>query len=279
MTPCHICGEKNKLSQYWTAGLVKCGHCGMVYTDPQPTFAELEKIYADEDYFRGLFYTDYVGDEKGFELNFRHRLETILQYAPTGGKLFEAGCAFGFFLKQAQHHWSEISGVDMSPDAVQYSRDTLGFDVTLGDFESRNLEPNSYDAVVMFDAIEHMYDPALAIKKSAEALRPGGIVALTTGDIGMRWAQWRGKNWRLIIPQHLFYFSEESLRYLLKENNLELVHFSHPGNYRSLGQYSHIIAWRAQADSWRVKLAKQIQQLPLMDVPFMLNFNDIMFAI
>ena len=60
----------------------------------------------------------------------------------------------------------------------------------------------------MWDTIEHLKRPDLFVQKAAADLRPGGLIALTTGDIGSLNARLRGARWRMIHPPtHLHYFS------------------------------------------------------------------------
>jgi 2-polyprenyl-3-methyl-5-hydroxy-6-metoxy-1,4-benzoquinol methylase len=239
--------------------------------------AELEQIYADQEYFKGLFYTDYLADKATLQLNFQHRLDVVRRFQ-SGGRLFEAGCAYGFFLELAQRYWS-VEGIDFSEPAVAYARDTLKLNVRQGDFESHPPEPNAFDAVVMWDAIEHLYDPALAVRKSAEALKPGGILALTTGDIDALLPRLQKRSWRLFIPQHLYYFSRRSLTCLMENNGLEVIHVSHAGNYRSVHQMAEILTWRHPDSAWRQNLKRQLLRLPWKDWQIPLNLYDIIFLI
>jgi hypothetical protein len=56
-------------------------------------------------------------------------------------------------------------------------------------------------------------------------LEPGGLLALTTGDIGSLNARLRGSNWRMIHPPtHLHYFSVQSITSLLKRHGIDTVH-------------------------------------------------------
>jgi len=279
MRACPNCHNEIGLAYLWNTDIVRCPQCDLGYRDRLPTFDELAQIYSDEQYFRGRFYTDYVADKLGAQLNLRHRLNTIRKFQNGGDALFEAGCAHGFFLELAQASWKRVQGIDMSSEAVTYARDVLGLDVALGDFESHPPTAGAFDAVTMWDTIEHLYDPVLAIRKSAEALRPGGILALTTGDIGAWLPRIQKKAWRLILPQHLYYFSQRSLTWLLKNQGFDIVHVSHVGYYRSLNQMAEIITWHHPTSAWRQRIRRQISRLPFIQTQIPLNLYDIIFMI
>lgn len=73
------------------------------------------------------------------------------------------------------------------------------------------LNLGAFDVVLALDVIEHLVDPAAALRELAARLAPGGLLVLTTP----RWDSlaarlFRGR-WRAIFPAHLFYFTARSL--------------------------------------------------------------------
>ena len=63
----------------------------------------------------------------------------------------------------------------------------------------------------------------------ARHLAPGGIVVITTGDFGSLVARLAGRHWRLMTPpQHLWFFSQESIRQMAASLGLTVEHLDHP---------------------------------------------------
>jgi 2-polyprenyl-3-methyl-5-hydroxy-6-metoxy-1,4-benzoquinol methylase len=277
LRPCPICGTSEGLSAWRNTQLIQCPTCSLVYVKRLPTLAELEAIYSAEYWQGSSAYTDYVSDKAGMQAHFSHRIKVLSQMSH-GTTLFEAGCAYGFFLELAQRFWS-VRGIDISTEAIAYARDVLKLRVEQGDFESNPPAAAAYDIVVMWDTIEHLYDPVLAIQKSAEALRSGGILALTTGDINARLPRFQKKSWRMIIPAHLYYFSRQSITRLLNDQGLDVVHFSYVGYYRSVRQMAKILTWKQPDVLWRKKLLNRIEKLRLSNTQIPLNLYDIMFVV
>jgi hypothetical protein len=86
--------------------------------------------------------------------------------------------------------------------------------------------------VTLWDVIEHLPDPKTHIKNIAYLLKPGGIIALTTGDIESLASRICGAKWHLMtLPEHLFFFSKKGIRLLLESFGLELIHLSYPMDY------------------------------------------------
>jgi predicted TPR repeat methyltransferase len=87
----------------------------------------------------------------------------------------------------------------------------------------------------MWDVIEHLPNPDAIIAGAAHLIRPGGHIALTTGDIGSLNARIRGDAWRMIHPPtHLFYFDRISIGRLLAKHGFEVVSFGHCTTYRNI---------------------------------------------
>ena len=152
---------------------------------------ELAALY-DESYFRGLEYLDYLADRRVHEANFRRRLRELLRWIPRDHRLFEIGCSYGLFLNLARAYWT-VSGCDIAAEPCNYARDHLGLDVSCADFLDLPLNKGDLDAFCMWDTIEHLRAPDLYLERIAEILPRGGLLALTTGDIGSLLARGRDR--------------------------------------------------------------------------------------
>jgi SAM-dependent methyltransferase len=279
--PCPLCGNHDVSPKWNTNHLIACPDCQLVYVDPVPDAEALERIYT-QDYFIGgttSDYYDYPGEKQALQANFRQRIGMLQRYS-TGGTLLEIGCAYGFFLELAQHVW-QVKGSDISADAVEYARTQLGLDVESGSIESLTLPAAAFDVVAMWDTIEHLYDPVLAVQKAGAALRPGGLLALTTGDIGGLLPRIQKTGWRLYQPNHLYYFSKPSMTHLLDQAGFDLEYFGYEGVYRTPREMSKVLVWgREHVQGWRSRLHELLRRGGrIMDIPIPLNTFDIMFVI
>jgi SAM-dependent methyltransferase len=274
-TRCIVCGGAYEACHL--PGLFRCARCGLVSADLRIPDAELAALYG-ENYFYGEEYLDYVAEEPSLRLNFRKRIKTLKALRPDLAKaeLFEVGCAYGFFLSEIAPHVHAASGVDISQAAVRYAAETLHVPAVQGNYLDMDLG-RRYDLMVMWDTIEHLKRPDLFIGRIAEDLKPGGLLALTTGDIDSLNARWRGPKWRLIHPPtHLHYFSVKTITTLLDRHGFDVVHVSHPGNARTLRWIFYAVT------VLRMKKPKLYELLPawrLFDLGVVVNLFDIMFVV
>lgn len=218
---CRVCGGGEGYEP--TLGrLERCRACGFVtYRDFDRS--ALAEIY-DEEYFAGEEYPDYLGQQDSLRRSMRHHLEQMWRYNPRRGALLEVGCAYGLFLDEARPHFQRVEGIDISAAPVAYARERLGLDATAGEFPAAVYEGKTFDVVCMWDTVEHLPSPEEYLEKAAGLLGEGGMVFLTTGDIGSLNARWKGEGWRQIHPpSHLHYFSRRTITLLLERLGFEVA--------------------------------------------------------
>jgi SAM-dependent methyltransferase len=216
--------------------LVKCMNCGLVVAKEIPTFEALTKLY-EQEYFFGMEYSDYQADRKALEKNFRQRIKHLQEYLHKDSSVVEVGCAYGYFLNMIKDKVSWHKGYDVSTDGVDYARQELGVNAHAEDFLADNeVKPGSVDLVCMWDVVEHLGEPHRHMEKAAKALKPGGALCITTGDVSSYVAQRRGLDWRMIHPPtHIYYFNVESLKRILSRYGLEVTSVRYRPTYRNTG--------------------------------------------
>ncbi len=272
---CLVCGGATQPSH--PPGLVACTRCGFVSANLNLTEEDIAKLY-ERGYFHGDEYLDYVAEEESLRLNFRARLRTLARIAPDLHErdMFEIGCAYGFFLDEARHFVRSVAGLDISGEATAYGRGRFALDIAQGDYLNRPLG-KKYRAIVMWDTVEHLQRPDLFVEKIHVDLEPGGVLALTTGDIGSLNARLRGAKWRMIHPPtHLHYFSAATMRLLLERHGFDVMHLSHPGisrNLRSILYY--VLVWRTRKSG----LYNALSRWRVFDLRVTVNMFDIMYVI
>jgi SAM-dependent methyltransferase len=230
---CPVCASESGQKYCYTKldfSILKCTGCGLGSTHLEPTFNPLQ-IYS-EAYFHGKLkdgYVDYTGSESVLRNEFRRVLRSLNSVGRTSGKLLEIGCAYGFFLLEAQGRF-EVSGLEVSDEAVAFCK-SRRLNVKQGTVTEQFLaEKGPFDVVVMLDVIEHVADPEELLTLVHRYLRPRGHLLITTGDWASLLSRLMRSSWRLMTPpQHLFFFSKLTLQSLLERLGFRVLEFSHPG--------------------------------------------------
>jgi SAM-dependent methyltransferase len=186
--------------------------------------------YYTGDYFSGGHadgYADYRGAEPVLRREFAHTVDFIRKYKP-GGRLLDVGCAYGFFLQEARPHF-DVAGIEIAEDAAGHAR-AQGLNVTTGIADEATLAKfGMMDVIVLLDVIEHLPSPQETLALCTQHLAPGGVIVITTGDFASLYSRISGTHWRLMTPpQHLWYFTRDSMQGLARSLELRLESFDHP---------------------------------------------------
>jgi SAM-dependent methyltransferase len=231
LRPCPACGCTTDQSRRFTSNgcdIFWCRECGLGRTERIGGFDPA--AYYTADYFSGRHpdgYSDYRGAEPVLRREFARSVDFIRRFR-SDGKLLELGCAYGFFLAEAARFF-EVAGIELAQAAADHARRT-GLNVLRGAVTQEKLQQiGRVDVIVLFDVIEHLPEPRETLALCRQYLNPDGIIVITTGDFGSLVARITGKKWRLMTPpQHLWFFTQESMRRMSAGSGLAVENLDHP---------------------------------------------------
>jgi hypothetical protein len=128
-----------------------------------------------------------------------------------------------------------------------------------GTLRDAELDSASYDAVTMWDVVEHLVDPMADLVEAARLLKPGGVLLMHTINIDSLLARLMGKRWPWLVEMHSFFFSPKTLGAMVEKTGLE-VHSSHiQGRYLHLGYLlSRLSGFNVALGQWAEKTTKAL---------------------
>lgn len=188
--------------------IVECGECGLLYREPQET--DLLALYSegiDEGYLK-----EWPARRDTFERSFRQ----LHSFIRPPGDLLDVGCATGFGLRVAQELGWRPVGLEPGRWAARQAR-RQGLVVVGGTVDNCPFADEQFDVVTLWDVIEHVPDPGAMLCAIYDVLRPGGVVALTTMDMGSLVARALGARWPHLMRMHLWYFGFRHVVSLLSD--------------------------------------------------------------
>jgi 2-polyprenyl-6-hydroxyphenyl methylase/3-demethylubiquinone-9 3-methyltransferase len=172
-------------------------------------------------------------------------LDIILRRLAEPGDIrtvLDAGCGDGNFTASIAEAGYTTYGIDLSPGGIAkaQARGLPNGHFAVGsvydDFRTVFPGQSTFDAIMAIEVIEHLYDPRCFVRRCSEAVRPGGLVIITTPYWGYL------KNVVLAVTNridraltvlwdggHIKHWSYHTLRTVFEERGFEFVAFHGAG--------------------------------------------------
>lgn len=219
MSICPVCGGSplRRLFNHQGYAVCECAGCSLRLLNPQPDDARLKSIYS-ADYFIGKRTPQLEAPVTRLKQAtaglYMDMLAKYLNHKT--GRLLEVGCGEGDFLLVARSRGFDVSGIDISPNAVAMANRRLGIESVMpGTLDNLSLDEGVLDAVVFFDVIEHVRHPMAFLQHVYRLLKPGATVFIITPSLDSWSARVMGRYWMEYKVEHLYYFSRRSVRQAL----------------------------------------------------------------
>jgi 2-polyprenyl-3-methyl-5-hydroxy-6-metoxy-1,4-benzoquinol methylase len=246
-----------------TYQIVRCSSCGFIFTNPMPILNDSYVENIDDVYLQST---------PQRQTSARVAVEKIKQLKPSG-RLLDLGCAIGLFLDEAQKHY-QVEGLELSNWAANIAAEKHKIhrkplsQLTL--FEQ-------FDIITLWGVIEHFDNPRLEMEAVFRALKPGGLVAIYTGNVDAWLPRLLGKKWWWYQGMHLSYFSRRTLSRLLVRIGFDVV------NYQNYCVYFQLFSLAKSLNRYKIgKLLSPFLHLPgirnLM-VPLKLSGEMVIYAV
>ena len=163
---------------------VMCDHCGLIYTNPMPTEAELNTYY--EKYSR-FDYQLATTEPKQKHIVKRRReaegravqLEGLL--AP-GARTLDFGAGSGEFVALILEKGFDAHGFEPGETYATHAIARLGDRIRLTNWQAADYAAD-FDLVTCFHVLEHLSTPMPALKRMAGWLKPGGRLYVEVPDM------------------------------------------------------------------------------------------------
>ena len=127
----------------------------------------------------------YIETQLQANLNkFEHQADILAQrLLLQGAKILDIGCGGGLFLSLLKQRGAQVIGIELSDSRAQYAKTKHGLDIDKHPIESdfwQNGYAQHFDAVTLWDVIEHVNYPRQTLQSAANVLKPNGLLLIDT---------------------------------------------------------------------------------------------------
>jgi 2-polyprenyl-3-methyl-5-hydroxy-6-metoxy-1,4-benzoquinol methylase len=180
-------------------------------------------------------YDDNINDTY-FDFSKRKRVlhnfvDWIKDEVPEGAKLLDAGCGHGFILKLCEKSGWNTYGIDFSRHAIKRAKQFTKAPLICQDIDKTSFSDGFFDAIILFDMIEHVKNPYNTLEEVKRILKKGGVLAIHTpnaNSLGRHFATLLHREWFGEHKTHIHLFTPFTLKLLLKRLIFETIKIETP---------------------------------------------------
>ncbi len=205
-----------------------CSSCSFIFMNPRFTASALKQLYC-EGYYTGNSSYSYIDERKIADFSshvWRKRLEVIKKYSKDGNFL-DVGASFGGFLNAARESFSPYA-IEVSDYAGEQLKKIPGLTSHIGTLHDHPFPGNYFSVITMIELIEHLPDPATALKECFRLLSDEGLLVIQTANMAGMQAKFFKDGYAYYMPGHLSYFTENNLTGLLRKTGFRKIKVYHP---------------------------------------------------
>lgn len=195
-------------------------------------------------------YYDAIYQRKGQEamrpLAFYQNVFRYFLPVERGRKLLDVGCGTGYLLKTAQDHGLLAYGQDISPEAVEISRQTSpGAEVVAGPAESLPWPNSFFDYLICFGSLEHFLEMEKALAEMSRVTKDEAKFMIVVPNKNYWLWRWQGqwgtkqremKEVLMTLSEWRGYFAQQGLK-------IESVHHD-PWPWQTIKIFKFKNPWR-----------------------------------
>ena len=110
--------------------------------------------------------------------------QRTLGYLRPGERVLEVGCSSGALTEQIRAMGCVVVGVEQRPEAAAMAM-RFCESVLVGNIEHMllDLEPSSFDVLLLIDVLEHLVDPVSTLRRLVPLLRPSGRIVVALPNV------------------------------------------------------------------------------------------------
>jgi 2-polyprenyl-3-methyl-5-hydroxy-6-metoxy-1,4-benzoquinol methylase len=214
--------------------IVRCRGCGLVRSDPVVDSTSLHRLYGESTF-------DYASEVGGLRSTYGRYLEKLMALGGRQESLLEVGCGNGFFLEEAlDRGYRVIKGVEPSTSAIDAASERVRPHLVQDVMRPDLFAEGEFDAICMFQVLDHLPDPGTVLDACWRALRPGGLLLALNHNVEAVSAHVLGERSPIIDIEHTYLYSPVTVTRILRAHGFQIVKRGRVLNSISLRYLSHL---------------------------------------
>jgi 2-polyprenyl-3-methyl-5-hydroxy-6-metoxy-1,4-benzoquinol methylase len=200
--------------------LRRCLDCHLQFRWPRPSGEQMATLHSE---MAGEW------EELDGERNDWNQIIPLLSTIPADGAILDVGCFAGSFLERLNSGYRRF-GIEINREAARLAAERA-ITIIGHDYSICRENPEQFDAVVAIDVIEHVSDPLEFLATLLAAVRPGGILIISTGNTAaLAWRLMKSRYWYCTVGEHVSFINPEWCAWAARRLGIDIdqiLTFSH----------------------------------------------------
>jgi len=243
--------------------MVRCNTCGLLRSDPVADTATIARLYQESHF-------DYGREVENLARTYGAYLERLDRHRTSKDSILEIGCGNGFFLKKAREQgWRQVFGVEPSRAAVERASTEIRSSIICAMMQSGLFPDHSFDAICLFQVLDHVLDPTTLLKECFQILKPGGLILCVNHDVDALSSKLMKERSPIVDIEHSYLYSRLTVTRLFQRFGFEVKETGGVTNRYSLSYLAQLapipanVKQRILALLDRIGLGRVPLQIPL----------------
>jgi SAM-dependent methyltransferase len=259
-------------------------HCGLMFLFPRPTIAELKEYYPEDysSFHRSISFEANPLVRFFRRRNIRHRRIAVERHTGlTQGKLLDIGSSTGIFLDEMRSSGWQVRGLEPSHFAAKYAQEQFNLNISEIAFRDMDIEPETYDVITLWDALEHTQSMTATIQKIMTALKPGGWMIANIPNPDSVDRRLFGPHWLgFDPPRHLYVIPKETLDSTLSKAGFQNIHWRSflPSYFSFMMSFERWLSVRSPSLAYLIGKTSMIPGVRFIFEPYFALANKFQFS-
>ena len=215
---------------YTKPTILTCKECGILFSELVYKFNEneVEKNYEE------ISDTKYISQIEYKRTYFKNFCKKIANELNKDLDILEIGSYYGVLGSVIKDKVANYNGLELSKHGSDYAKKNIDLNIFNETIEKHLERGIKYDLVIMADVIEHFHNPFKVFNQINKILKKKRKIILNKFNFDSFYSKITGYNYHWILPFHLIYFSNKTLKNLGEKNNMSLYKIENDPRYTSV---------------------------------------------
>ncbi len=212
-----------------TYKIVRCEHCGFLFTQDFPDESEIGKYYESSDY------VSHSDTRKGAMNKVYHLVRSYMLRKKARmveqvsgvrkGRILDIGCGTGYFLNTMHTRGWQTLGVEKNRGAAKAAAEHFGLNV-LSDLKEVP-ENGKFNVITLWHVLEHLQDLSGTFARLRQLLAENGTLVIALPNSASYDANHYQAYWGAFdVPRHLWHFSPDTFGRLAAREGFRIEKFA-----------------------------------------------------